>query len=79
LGFCLAAPYLKGLPWISLIRPLLACIGASALMGVGIWRDPRLYWLALGPVVYGAGIWLFRGLDSEDWTSILSIFRRKAA
>ncbi|HUO58260.1 MAG TPA: flippase [bacterium] len=79
LGFSLAAPYLQGLRWLPLIRPLLACLGASALMGFGIWRDPRLYWLGLGPLVYGTGLWLFQGLEPEDWKSIYSVFRRETA
>jgi O-antigen/teichoic acid export membrane protein len=79
LGFWLAAPYLKKLQWVSLARPFLACIAASAVMGAGIWWDPRLYWIVVGPVVYGAGIWLFRGLEPEDWKNIQSILGKKMA
>jgi O-antigen/teichoic acid export membrane protein len=79
LGFGLAAPYLKALQWSSLIKPLLACLGASALMGFGIWWDPRLYWLALGPAIYATGLWLLGGLEPEDWKSILLVLRRKTA
>jgi O-antigen/teichoic acid export membrane protein len=79
LGFYLSAPYLKGLPWARLARPALASVGASALMGVCVWTDPRLYWLVLGPLVYGLGLWALRGLDPEDWDNLHSIFRRKTA
>lgn len=79
LGFGLAAPYLKGLRWGSLIRPFLACLGASAVMGLAIHQDPRLYWIVLGPLGYGIALWLFRGLDPEDWNSIFSVVRRKKA
>jgi O-antigen/teichoic acid export membrane protein len=79
LGFGMSASYLKELRWVPLLRPVLACLAASAIMGVGIWRDPRLYWLALGPIVYGAGIWLFRGLEPKDWNNIRSILRKKTA
>jgi O-antigen/teichoic acid export membrane protein len=79
LGFGLAAPYLKDLNWFSLIRPFMACLGASILMGIGIWCDPQLYWLVLGPVVYVAGVWIFRGLGPDEWKSTFSIIRRKKA
>jgi O-antigen/teichoic acid export membrane protein len=75
LGFWMAAPYLPHLRWASLLRPLLACLAASALMGFGIRWDPRLYWLALGPLVYALFFWLLRGLEIEDWDSIRSILR----
>ncbi len=78
LGFGLAAPYLIELKWMSLMKPFLACLGASALMGAGIWLDPRLYWLVLGPFIYGFGIWLFRGLEPEEWSTIRSTLRRKS-
>jgi O-antigen/teichoic acid export membrane protein len=77
LGFWMAAPYLPHLQWFSLLRPFLASAAASALMSWGINRDPRLYWLLLGPLVYGAGLWLFKGLEPEEWNSIRSIFGRK--
>jgi O-antigen/teichoic acid export membrane protein len=72
LGFWLASPYLGEMPWAKLFHPFVAALAASILMGLGIHLDPRLYWLALGPVVYGIGIYLFRGLDPEDWASLRS-------
>ncbi len=75
LGYWLALPYLRVRDWPSLARPALASILASALMGAGIWFSPHLYWLILGPVVYGIGIFIFRGLNREDWASLKSAFR----
>ncbi len=79
LGFGLAAPYLKDFQWTSLARPFLAGLGASALMGFGIWRDPNLYWIFLGPLVYAFGLWALRGLEPQDWATLLSALRRKKA
>ncbi|HTC20053.1 MAG TPA: hypothetical protein VK859_04345, partial [bacterium] len=58
-------------------RGMAACLLSSALMGIGIFLDPRLYWLALGPVAYGTGLLLMGGLDVDDWASIRSIVRKK--
>jgi O-antigen/teichoic acid export membrane protein len=52
---------------------LLAALLASFLMGFGVHWDPRLYWLALGPVVYGLSFWLFGGVEKEDWRSFQKI------
>ena len=79
LGFWMAAPYLKSFGPAGLLRPTLAAMGASLAMGAGVCWDPRLYWLALGPVVYGLGLWLFRALDQDDWNSLKSILRLKKA
>jgi O-antigen/teichoic acid export membrane protein len=75
LGFGMASPYLRHLPWGSLSRPFFACLGASAIMGAGIYWDPRLYWLVLGPPVYCGAFWLLRGLEKDDLDSIRSILR----
>jgi O-antigen/teichoic acid export membrane protein len=58
------------------LKGMTACLGASVLMGIGIFLDPRLYWLALGPLVYGMGLFLLGGLDPDDMRSLRSIFRR---
>lgn len=79
LGFGIAAPYLRNLSWTRLFRPLAACLGASALMGFCIQLDPRLYWLALGPVVYGSTFWFLGGLDPEDLANIRSALKRRTA
>jgi O-antigen/teichoic acid export membrane protein len=75
LGFALAAPYLKQMGKVSWVRPLAASLAACLVMGWGLYYSPHLYWLALGPVVYGIGIYLFRGLDEEDLASLKSAFR----
>jgi O-antigen/teichoic acid export membrane protein len=49
---------------------LVAAFLAALLMGLGIHLDPRLYWLALGPVVYGLGFWIFGGVEKEDWQAL---------
>lgn len=69
LGFWFAHPYLS-VSWKRFIWPVLGALLASSLMGAGIWWQPKLFWLALGPLVYGAGLWLFRVLDDEDWEKI---------
>jgi hypothetical protein len=57
-------------------RGLAAAALASTVMGLGIHFDPRLYWLVLGPVVYGALLWLLGGLNAEDKASLLSVLKR---
>jgi hypothetical protein len=47
-------------------------------MGLGIFLDPRIYWLALGPLLYGAGLFLLGGLDQDDMASLKSILRKKS-
>jgi len=79
MGFTMASTYMKGFQLLPLIRPFVACLGASALMGAGIWCNPRLYWLVLGPMIYAASIYIFRGLEPDEWNSIRSIFRKKIA
>jgi O-antigen/teichoic acid export membrane protein len=79
LGFGLALPYLKKVPWAALARPLLACLGASGVLALGLWRDPRLYWIFLGPVVYGLGLWLLGGATQGDLRSLRSVFKRNPA
>ena len=49
---------------------LVAALLATLLMGLGIYWDPRLYWLILGPLVYGLGFWLFGGVEKEDWQAL---------
>lgn len=74
-GFALAAPYLKGMGKVSWLRPLAASLAASGIMGTAIHWDPRLYWLAAGPLVYGAGLILFKGLEAGDWRNLESLFK----
>ncbi len=59
----------------SVIRTALTALCASLLMGFCIYWDPKLYWLVLGPVVYGLLLWALRGLDEADKKSIRSVFR----
>ena len=39
-----------------------ASLLAVLLMGLGVYADPRLYWLGLGPLVYGLGLYFFGGM-----------------
>jgi O-antigen/teichoic acid export membrane protein len=75
LGFALAAPYLKQIGKVSWVRPFAASSAACLALGLGLYYSPHLYWLALGPVVYGLGLILFRGLEPEDWAGLKSILR----
>ena len=72
IGVLAGFPLSSGNAWGRLLHPFVAALAASVLMGLGIHLDPRLYWLALGPVFYGMGIYLFRGLDPEDWAGLKS-------
>lgn len=46
---------------------------ASGVMGMGIlWRN-GLFWLVLGPLVYGLSLLFFNVLTREDRTSLLSV------
>lgn len=74
-GLWLILPYLKTRLTVPLWRPFLACAGASALMGTAMFQDRGLYWLVLGPVVYGIGLFLFKGLDKDDWVSLKSVLK----
>ena len=78
-GFFLAAPYLGKMGRIIWFRPLAASLTAAGLMGVGIYFDPRLYWLGLGPVIYAVALYLFRGLEAEDLAGLKSVFRTAKA
>lgn len=79
LGFYLARPYLRRIDWRSLARPAWAALLSAALMGAGVWFSPRLYWLGLGPLVYGAGLFLFKGLEREDREALRLILRKSDA
>jgi O-antigen/teichoic acid export membrane protein len=59
-------------------RGIAAAIAAAAVMGVAIYFNPRLYWLALGPVVYGGCLWAFRALEPEDWDSLKAIVGKRS-
>jgi len=63
-------------PGAGFLRGLVAAVLASAVMGLGIHADPRLYWLILGPLVYGGGLLLLGGLDREDRSSLASVLGR---
>ncbi|HVZ80632.1 MAG TPA: flippase [bacterium] len=54
-------------------RGMVASILASAVMGSGIFRDPRLYWIIAGPLIYILCLWVFRAFDSEDVSSLKSL------
>jgi O-antigen/teichoic acid export membrane protein len=56
-------------------RAIVSSFLAACIMGVGIYFDPRLYWLALGPLVYGAVLYLTGGIDKDDVASFKSILR----
>ncbi len=74
-GILLIRPYLLKFSKTPVWRPVLASLAAAALMGAGIYVDPRLYWLLLGPVVYGLGLYLFRAMEPEDWRSLKVILK----
>ena len=57
----------KGFLW-----SLVASGLAAGLMGLGINWDPRLYWLFLGPLVYGFAFWVLGGVEKEDWRALRS-------
>jgi len=67
--------YLQTSKKIPILRSIFASLTAATLMGACIYFDPRLYWLALGPVVYGISLYLFGGIDEEDKASLKSIFK----
>src|SRR6185436_16738144 len=56
-------------------RGIAAVFLASAVMGAGVYWDPRLYWLALGPLVYGSLLYLLGGIDQNDMASLRSVLR----
>ena len=77
-GFTLAWPYLRRTGKTSWVRPLAASVGACAIMGAALHWDPRLYWLALGPLVYGSGLVLFKGLQPEDWQNLGALLKGRS-
>ncbi len=72
-GFVLAAPYLGKIGKVSWVWPLIASLLAVFLMGLGLHYSPHLYWLVLGPLVYGLGLYLFKALNEEDWAGLRGI------
>lgn len=58
-----------------LYRGCVSALAASAVMGMGIHQDPRLYWLALGPAVYGVLLLLLGGVDRNDLNSLGSALK----
>jgi O-antigen/teichoic acid export membrane protein len=58
-------------------RSVFAGFLACALMGIGIHWSPGLYWLGLGPVVFGSSLFLFGGFNHDDLENVRSIFRKK--
>ncbi len=74
-GLGLIWKYLPAERTLSLVRALVGSLTAAALMGVGIYFSPELYWLILGPVVYGLGLYFFSALEPEDQKSALSVLR----
>jgi O-antigen/teichoic acid export membrane protein len=77
IGFLLAAPYLRGFGKVSWIRPLAAALVSAGLMGTGLYYWPSLYWLLLGPPVYGAGLFVTGGLNRDDLADLKSVLRIK--
>ena len=77
LGIWLIRNYLGGALALTFWRRLGGALLATALMGLGIYFDPRLYWLALGPLVYGTGLFLLGGLEAEDVASLRSVLGMK--
>jgi O-antigen/teichoic acid export membrane protein len=63
-------------PKYGFYRGVAASFLASAVMGVGLYWDPRLYWLALGPLVYGSLLYLLGGIDRDDMVSLRSILKK---
>jgi O-antigen/teichoic acid export membrane protein len=76
-GMTLIWKYLGKSPETIISKPIFTSLAAAGLMGVGIYFDPRLYWLVLGPAVYGLGLYFFRALEPEDWRSLKVILRFK--
>ena len=71
-GFMLAAPYLGGAGKVRWVRPVAASLAAGVLMGLGVAYSPHLYWLILGPAVYGISLYLLGGIDPEDMAVLKS-------
>ncbi len=78
IGFNMTRPYLHFPAGIHLFKPIFTALAASSIMGLGIFLDPRLYWLVLGPLVYGSGLYLLRAFNDEDLSSLKSIIGLKA-
>jgi len=78
-GLWMIRDYFSGILTPTFFRGFGLCLLAAAIMGVGIYLDPRIYWLVLGPVVYSLGLLLFRVLDESDWNSIKAILKIKKA
>ena len=76
-GMILIGKYLNQSSKTPMLRPVLASLASAGLMGVGLYFDPRLYWLVLGPVVYGLGLYFFRALEPEDWRSLRAVLQPK--
>jgi O-antigen/teichoic acid export membrane protein len=76
-GFALAVPYLQKMGRVSWAWPLMASLAAAFLMGLGLYYSPHLYWLFLGPIIYVTGLYLFKGLDQDDWAGLRAIFKVK--
>jgi O-antigen/teichoic acid export membrane protein len=74
--YWLTRRYFQSLTW-GFFRGIIAGILSAVIMGTCVSLDPRLYWLALGPIVYGAFFLIFRGFDAEDWMSLKTVFKIK--
>ncbi|HJT24588.1 MAG TPA: hypothetical protein VJ873_08420, partial [bacterium] len=60
------------------IRPVGASLAAGGIMGLGVAFSPHLYWLILGPAVYGISLYLLGGIGPEDmavFKSVLPFFK----
>lgn len=74
-GFLLTWPYLRQMGKVAWQRPFLASVAAAGLMGLGLYYSPHLYWLILGPAVYGISLYLFGGIGPEERSVLKSLLR----
>jgi O-antigen/teichoic acid export membrane protein len=64
-------------PGPDFFRGLIAGVLSAVVLGAGLQYQPGLFWLALGPLVYGGCLWLFKALDRDDWASLRSVLPKK--
>ncbi len=74
-GLWMMREYILGAPKQGFVQSVFVSLAAAGIMGLAINLDPRLYWLVLGPVIYGVGMYLFKGLDRQDMASLWSALK----